>query len=107
MMKKLALVLLVLAFCGAALAADPSATPVSGKITTVGDGKVTITLDGEKATWVKKNAPVKFTNGIGKILEVSADGVSPVVITIKTRKAGEMKVGDSISLQKGKPTAGC
>lgn len=107
MMKKLALLLLVLAVCVAAIAAEPSATMVTGKITTVGDGKVTITLDGEKAAWIKKNAPVKFKDGMGKVLEVSADGVSPVVITVKTRKADQMKAGEAISFEKGKIMAGC
>jgi hypothetical protein len=102
MVKKLAAVLLILAVCGVALAADNS---VSGTVTTVGDNQVTITLTGEKPDWVKKNAPVKFANGVGKVLEVSAS--TPVVITVKTKKASDMKAGDAISFQKGKAMAGC
>lgn len=107
MLKKLAMILLVLAVCGIGLAADQPEGSVSGKITTVDQGKVTITLDGAKPDWVKKNAPVKFKEGVGKVLEVSADGVSPVVITVKTKKAAQMKTGDAITFQKGKAMAGC
>ena len=101
MLKKTALFLLVLFVAAVAFAAEG----VTGKITSIDDGKVTIALEGEKASWVKKNAPVKFDAGIGKILEVS-DG-DPVVIVLKTKKASALKVGDSISLQKGKAMAGC
>jgi acylphosphatase len=102
MLKKTALFLLVLFVAAVAFAADPA---VKGKITAIEDGKVTVALEGDKAAWVKKNAPVKFTEGIGKIVEVS--GTDPVVIVFKTKKASELKVGDSISLQKGKAMAGC
>jgi hypothetical protein len=106
-MKKTAtLLMLALLVCGVLFAADPIA-PVTGKITTVGDGKVTITLDGEKAAWIKKNAPVKFKDGVGKVLEVSADGVTPVVITVKSKKAAQMTAGEAVSFQKGKAMAGC
>jgi len=50
---------------------------------------------------------VKFKVGVGKILEVSAEGVTPVVITVKTKKASEMKAGEAISFEKGKPMSGC
>ncbi|MFN2238875.1 MAG: hypothetical protein ABR524_05755 [Thermoanaerobaculia bacterium] len=106
-MKRFFLVLLVLAICGTAIAADPAATAataVTGKITAVEDGKVTIAIDGDKPAWVKKNAPVKFRDGVGKVLAVSDD---PLSITVKTRKAGSMSVGDTITFQKGKAMSGC
>lgn len=102
MFKKIALFMLVLFVAASAFAADPS---VKGNITAIDDGKVTIELQGDKASWVKKNAPVKFTEGIGKIVQVS--GTGPVVIVVKTKKASALKVGGSISLQKGKLMAGC
>ncbi len=104
MLKRITFVVLVLAVCSFAFAVEP---PVAGKITSVGDGKVTIALDAAKPAWIKKNAPVKFKDGVGKVLEVSPDGVSPVVITVKTKKAAQMNVGDAITFQKGKPMAGC
>jgi hypothetical protein len=104
MLRKVTTVLLILAVAGIALAAGPS---VSGKITAIGDNQVTITLDGEKADWVKKNALVKFPNAVGKVLEVSAADGTPVVIIVKTRKASTMTVGDAITFQKGKAMAGC
>lgn len=105
MFKKIALFLLIIAVCGVALAADSSAA--AGKITTVGDGKITVTLGGAKPAWVKKNTPVKFAEGNGKILDVTPDGVSPVVLTVKTKKASQLKAGHAISFQKGKAMAGC
>jgi hypothetical protein len=105
--KKIALFLIAIIVCSVAFAGDPAATPVTGKITAVGEGTITVTLDSETAAWVKKNAPVKFTAGVGKILDVTAEGVTPVVINMKTKKAAQMKVGDPITLQKGRPMAGC
>ncbi len=90
------------------VAATVFAAPVTnGKILTVGDGSVQIALEGERASWIKKNAPVKFKDGVGKILEVSAEGVTPAVITVKTKKASELKAGEAISFEKGKSMAGC
>jgi hypothetical protein len=107
MMKRVTLVLLVALFCGAVavLAAPPAS--VSGKIASVGDGQVQIAIDGDKPAWVKKNTPVKFTNGVGKILEVSAEDVTPVVITVKTKLAATLKVDDVVTFEKGRSMAGC
>ena len=104
MLKRITFVVLMLAVCSFAFGADPA---VAGKITAVDDGKVTIALDAEKPAWIKKNAPVKFKDGVGKVLEVSPDGVSPVVVTVKTKKAAQMKVDEAITFQKGKAMAGC
>lgn len=106
MLKKLALILVVLALVAVPLVAESPKT-VSGKVTTIGDGQITITLDGEKADWLKKSTPLKFANGNGKVLSVTAEDVSPVVITVKTKLASKLKVGDAITFQKGKPMSGC
>jgi D-serine deaminase-like pyridoxal phosphate-dependent protein len=84
-----------------------AAPTTNGKILAVNAGSVRIAIDGEKPSWIKEGAPVKFKDGVGKILEVSAEGVTPVVITVKTKKAPEMKVGEAISFEKGKAVSGC
>lgn len=101
MFRKATLILLVLAICSVAFAAEPAAT-VSGKITAIGENSITVAVDGDLPAWVKKNAPVKFGAGMGKVLDVT-DGV----VTIKTKKASQMKSGDAITFQKGKAMAGC
>lgn len=103
MLKNIVAFLLVLAVCATAFAV-PAAT-VTGKITAITENKVTIELTSDKPDWVKKNGFVKFESGQGKILEVT--GEAPVTITVKTKKAGDMKVGDAISFTKGKAMAGC
>jgi len=106
MLKKLALILVVLALAAISLSAETAKT-TKGKVTAIGEGQITITIDGEKADWIKKSAPVKFADGNGKVLTVTADDVTPVVITVKTKLASKLKVGDEISFQKGKAMSGC
>jgi hypothetical protein len=84
-----------------------AAPATNGKILAVDAGSVRIAIDGEKPAWIKVGAPVKFKDGVGKILEVSAEGVTPAVITVKTKKASEMKAGEAISFEKGKSMSGC
>jgi hypothetical protein len=90
------------------VAATVFAAPVTnGKILAIDGTSVKIAIDGEKPSWIREGAFVKFKEGVGKILEVSAEGVTPVVITVKTKKASELKAGEAISFEKGKSTAGC
>ena len=84
-----------------------SAPATNGKILSIDGSSVKIAIDGDKPSWIREGAPVKFKEGVGKILEVSAEGVTPVVITVKTKKASEMKAGEAISFEKGKSSAGC
>lgn len=106
MFKKLAIILVVLAFVAIPLAAETAKT-VKGTVTAIGDGQITITLADEKADWIKKSAPVKFSNGNGKVLTVTADDVTPVVITVKTKLASKLKLDQEITFQKGKAMSGC
>ena len=84
-----------------------AAPATNGKILAIDGTSVKIAIDGDKPSWIREGAPVKFKEGVGKILEVSAEGVTPVVITVKTKKASEMKAGEAISFEKGKSMAGC
>jgi hypothetical protein len=84
-----------------------AAPATNGKIVAIDGTSVKIAIDGATPSWVKVGAPVKFKEGVGKILEISAEGVTPVVITVKTKKAPEMKAGEAISFEKGKSMAGC
>jgi len=101
----LALVLVLAAFALASAADGPAMT--NGKILAIDGNKVKIAIDGAKPDWVKKNAPVKFKVGTGKIVEVSEAKVTPVTITVTTVKASDMKVGETISFQKGVSMGGC
>lgn len=74
------------------------AAGLSAKVAAVDGDKVSLTLEGEKADWIKKGAAVVLKSGVkGKIVEVT-DG--KVVVT--TGKAAELKAGDALSLEKGK-----
>lgn len=106
MLKRMTLTLFVVV--ALVVAATVFAAPATnGKILAVDTGSVRIAIDGEKPSWIKVGAPVKFKNGVGKILEISAEGVTPVVVIVKTKKASEMKAGEAISFEKGKSMAGC
>jgi hypothetical protein len=79
------------------------AEPLNGTIAAITGTKVEVTIEGAKPDWVKKGAGVKFEGGVGKVLEVTA-----TAITINTKKASTLKVGDKLSLEKGQVVpAGC
>jgi hypothetical protein len=78
---------------GAALAL---AAPVKGKVTSIDGKKVQVELVGEKAPWLKKGAPVKFKGGVGRISEIK-----DTVLTVNSKNAAKLKVGDAIELDKG------
>jgi hypothetical protein len=106
MPKRITLTLLVAV--ALIVAATALAAPTTkGKILSSDAGSVRIAIEGEKPAWIVEGAPVKFRDGVGKILEVSAEGVTPVVIKVKTKKAPEMKAGDAITFEKGKGASGC
>jgi hypothetical protein len=95
------------AVCAAAFVSSETAETalptVKGTIASIEGTKVQITIQGDKADWVKKGAAVKFTGGLGKVLDVSA-----TTLTINTKKASELKVGEEIVLAKGRAVpAGC
>jgi hypothetical protein len=96
--------ILVAALAVSALAATKTAT---GKITAIEGTKVTIALQGERPDFIKKNGPVKFKVGPGKITELSAPDATPFTIVVNTKKAAEMKVGDVVTFEKGLSMAGC
>ena len=79
------------------------AAPMSGKVTAIDGKKVQIELTGEKATWLKKGAPVKFKGGVGRVVEVK-----DALLTIKSKNASKLTVGDAIEIDKGPATLeGC
>jgi hypothetical protein len=80
---------------------------VAGKITAIDGTKITIAIEGERPDWIKKNAPVKFKVGPGKIVELSAPDVTPFTIIVNTKKASEMKVGEAVTFEKGLAMSGC
>jgi hypothetical protein len=72
------------------------AAPVKAKVTAIDGKKVTVDLVDEKAEWMKKGAPVKFKGGVGRIREIVDK-----TITMNSKKADILKVGDEIELDKG------
>jgi hypothetical protein len=105
-MKRFILTLALIAAIAAPVFTAAAKT-VTGKVTAIDGTKITIAIQGESADWVKKNGPVKFKVGPGKILEVSAKDVTPVTIVVNTKKAAEMKVNDVVTFEKGLSVAGC
>ena len=84
-------------------AAVALAVPVKAKVTAIDGKKVSIELVGEKADWMKKGAPVKFKGGVGRITDITDNKV-----TMNSKKADVLKVGDEIELDKGPATLeGC
>jgi hypothetical protein len=72
------------------------AAPVAGKVTAIDGKKVTVTVTGEKATWMKKGAPVKWKGGVGRIVEIK-----DATLTVNSKNAASLKVGDELALDKG------
>lgn len=104
-MKRLMLTLMLIAAVAVTVLA--AAKPVQGKITAIEGTKVTIALEGDRADWIKKGGAVKFKAGPGKILELSAPDAKPFTIVVNTKKAAEMKVGETITFEKGLAMSGC
>lgn len=107
MTKRILASLLLVAFgltAAVAVAADAKTT---GKVLSVEENTLKIEIEGEKPAWVKKNAPVKFENAVGKVLEVTAEGITPVVVTVRSKKASSMKAGETVTFEKGRSMAGC
>ncbi len=99
-MLKRFLVALVVVVLGAELAL---AAPMTGRVTAIDGKKVQIELAGEKAAWLKKGAPVKFKGGVGRVVEIK-----DAALTINSKNASKLKVGDAIELDKGPADlAGC
>jgi hypothetical protein len=90
-----------------AVSALAATKTVTGKITAIQGTKVTIAIEGERADWVKKNGFVKFKVGPGKIVETSAPDATPFTIVVNTKKAGDMKAGESVTFEKGLAVSGC
>ncbi len=93
MIKRVLTAFGVLAFAASlALAAEP----LKGTVTSIDGKKVEMTVTGEKPAWFKKGASVRWTGGIGRIVEVSGD-----TITVSSNSASKLKVGDELELKKG------
>ena len=99
-MLKRFLAALAVVVLGAAVAL---AEPMKGKVTAIDGKKVQIELVGEKAAWLKKGAPVKFKGGVGRVVEIK-----DAALTINSKNAAKLTVGDEIELDKGPATLeGC
>lgn len=79
----------------------------NGTITKIDGTKISITLEGERPDWLKKNAFVKFKIGTGKVVEAAAADAAPFTFVVNFKKASEMKVDEAITFQKGLAVSGC
>jgi hypothetical protein len=105
MMKRFLVTLVLLALVAVSVTA--AGKVATGKITAIEGTKVTIALEGDRPDWVKKNAPVKFKVGPGRITETSAPDATPFTVVVTIRKAADMKVGEVVTFEKGLATGGC
>ena len=94
MLKRIASALILLAFAAVVAVAAPST--VKGKIASIDGNKVQVTLAGEKADWMKKGAGVKLGELKGRITELT-----DTTLTLTSKKASELKVGQEVELAKG------
>jgi len=92
MIRRIAAAFTLLAL-GATLAL---AEPLKGRVTSIEGKKVQLTITGEKPDWFKKGAMVKWTGGVGRIVEVTDD-----TMTMNTRQASKLKVDDELEPVKG------
>jgi hypothetical protein len=104
-MKRLMLTLIIIAAVAVSVLA--AAKPAKGKITAIEGTRVTIALEGDRADWIKRGGAVKFKAGPGKIVELSAPDAKPFTIVVTTKKASDMKVGETITFEKGLAMSGC
>jgi hypothetical protein len=99
-MLKRTLVAAAVALVAAALAL---AAPMPGKVTAIDGKKVSVEISGEKAAWLKKGAPVKWKGGVGRVVEIKDN-----LLTVNSKHAAKLKVGDELELDKGPATLeGC
>lgn len=89
---------LMLAGAAMAMAAAPR-----GAVVSVKENVIVIKIEGEKAAWIKKGATVKINNKInGKITEAT-----DAIISVTSKKAGELKAGEAITIDKSLAASGC
>jgi len=105
MIKRITLAIALLAFAVAAAVA----APWTGTVAAIDGKNVQITVAAEKPDWVKKGAAVVVKDEAGKtIAGGKVTEVSGASITISSRKASELKVGQAVTLEKSKGAlAGC
>ncbi len=107
MFKRLFTAVMILAF-GVASAFAAQA-PTTGKIVAIEGNNVQIALAGEMPTWIKKGAVVKIANEAGNVVEPTAKVAefAEKQCTVTFKDKPDLKVGDTLILQKGKVTSGC
>jgi preprotein translocase subunit YajC len=79
------------------------AAPVKATVTSVQDKTIVVKVDGEKAAWFKKGTMIRINKKFnGKITDVTDDAA-----TLSSPKAGELKAGEAITIDKSLATSGC
>jgi hypothetical protein len=108
MFKRIIAIVVALGFGLASAFAAQAANP-TGKVVAVDGTKIQIVVQGDMAAWMKKGAVVKVSSEAGKVLENAAKVTEAAekTLTVTTKEATAVKVGDTISLQKGKVMSGC
>jgi hypothetical protein len=107
MIKYLIVSLVALTLGVVTLSAAPAVT--TAKVVAVDGNKVQIAVAGEMPAWFRKGAVVKILNEAGEVVQKAARiaEVSGENITLTSSEAVDVKVGDTVGLQKGRITSGC
>ncbi len=99
MIRRLTLVLALLAVCAAAALA----APIAGKVESTAGDTLVVKFKAEKIDWLKKGTNVKILGGKGMIIAVQDS-----LVTITTPKAKEAKAGQEVTFEKAKAAmTGC
>jgi hypothetical protein len=108
MFKRIIAIIVALGFgLASAIAAPPAAS--TAKVVAVDGNKIQLAVQGEIAAWLKKGAVVKVANESGKVVENAAkvSEAAEKTLTLTTKEPAAVKVGDTLSLQKGRVMTGC
>jgi hypothetical protein len=107
MFKHLIVTVIALAFGLISVSAAQNAN--TGKVVAIDGVKIQIAFDVEKPVWIKKAAVIKVSHEAGAVVDSAAKVTESAEksITITIKEGTDVKIGDSLSLQKVKVMTGC
>lgn len=108
MFKRIIAIVVALSFgLASAIAAQPAAS--TAKVVAVDGTKIQIQVQGDVTVWMKKGSVVKVADAAGKVVANAAKVTEAAekTLTLTTKDEAKVKVGDTVSLQKGRVMTGC
>lgn len=101
--------ILVLSFMAIGLVTSYAAENTTGKVIALEKNQIQITVDGEMPTWCHKGRGVMLLDEAGKAIVRRARVIEQAEtnITVRSNSAGNLKVGDTVTLQKSRVSSGC